>query len=63
MKKYRVSIEGTFCRDVLLEAENAEAAKAQAVEADYDDEDWCPGEGHPSAVTAVAELDDDWEER
>jgi hypothetical protein len=63
MKKYRVSLQGTFCRDVFLEAESAEAAKAKAAEADYDEEDWCPGEGHPSRVTVVVETDDAWEER
>ena len=62
MKKYRVSIQHEFCRDVFLEAETPEEAKALATEEDYDEDDWCIGDGHATAITGAVETDDNWEE-
>ena len=43
MKRYCVSLEDTFCRDVEVEAETEVEAIEKALAADWHEQDWCDG--------------------
>jgi len=56
MKRYCVSLEDTFCRDVEVQAESEADAIRKALNANWDEQDWC--DGHRPRVVGASEIDE-----
>ena len=61
---FRVTFRRTQCRDVFVEAENDKDALELAKNEDWENDDWCDGDGHDDGLADldIVKVDKDGEE-